>query len=260
VIALESLLFVHLKEGKDNKQLIILPYLGGYAEQFQLFADKLQDGMDIWAANPPGHFGSKIELVDDIEKLVDMYYNEIKAIMKDECTILGYSMGGNIAYFLAKKIIDDGMCKSKLKALIIAASAPPCTLKGKRYSTLPREKLLDQINSYGGLSEYILKEKEVIDILVPIFRADYKIMETAESLPAKPPLDVPTYLLCGENDSIEPMNYVGLWLKYIGDKAMVFPIAGAGHMFINTHTNVIVPIVNKIVNGEYAEEFDEDDI
>ncbi|MEE0931172.1 MAG: alpha/beta fold hydrolase [Acutalibacteraceae bacterium] len=254
---MENSLFVQIKKGGSGKQVVFFPYLGGYVTAFNELIDKMDDDIEIWVANPPGHGISGLELIEDMTELVDVYYNEILKIMGDECYFFGHSMGGNIAYFLAKKICNSEKCDINPKGLIISASAPPLTMSGQKYSELPDSELMDIISGYGALPDELLEDSVLMSMLAPIFRADYKILETGSEIKIDTPLNLESYLIWGDLDKVEPINLLSKWLKYFDCKLTVLPVKNAGHMLINSHSKEVAEYVKKIMTGDYYREDDD---
>lgn len=251
-------LFAKVNQGNSDKQLVFFPYLGGYVTAFNELIGKIDDDVEIWVANPPGHGMSSLELVEDMTKLVDMYFHEVIKFMGNECYFFGHSMGGNIAYFLAKKMYQLEECNTKPKGLIISASAPPLTMDGLKYSELSDTKLMDIISGYGALPDELINDKDLMSMLIPIFRADYKILETGSEIEIGTPLNMDAYLIWGNLDKIEPVSLLSKWLKYFDCQLTVLPIKNAGHMLINSHSEIVADLTRKIMAGDYQIEEDDD--
>lgn len=254
---MKNSLFVNVNKGGSGKQIVFFPYLGGYVTAFNELISKIDNDVEIWVANPPGHGMSNLELVEDMTELVDRYYNEVIKFMNDECYFFGHSMGGNIAYFLAKKICESEDGITKPKGLIISASTPPLTMDGLKYSELPDSELIDIISGCGALPNDFLEDRELMAMLIPIFRADYKILETGSEIEIGTPLNMDTYLIWGDLDKIEPISLLAKWLKYFACKLTVLPIKNAGHMLINSHSEIVAEYTRKIVSGDYQVEEDD---
>lgn len=65
------------------------------------------------------------------------------------------------------------------KTLILSASVAPSSFANKQYSKFSNEDLIKQIQVYGGMPEAVLQDKELMNIMLPIFRADYGILESS---------------------------------------------------------------------------------
>lgn len=255
---MENSLFVQIKKGNSNKQIIFFPYLGGYVTAYHKLIYQLDDDINVWVADPPGHGNSKTKLVEDMTELVDMYFEEMIKIMTSECYIFGHSMGGNIGYFLARKICFSDECPVKPKALIISASAPPLSMLETNYSKLPDSEMINIIMGYGAIPSEFRDNKKMLEDITPIIRADYKILETAAEIKIDKKLNLETYLIWGELDKVEPISLLSKWLQYFDCEVTILPVKNAEHMLINSHTDIIADYIEKILDGFYIQ--DDDDI
>lgn len=251
-------MFIQLKKGNSDKQIICFPYLGGYSTTYYDIANELGDDYEIWSAIPPGHGGSKIGLVEGIDELVVMYYNELKEFIKPGSYLLGYSMGGVIAYYVAEKLLKDEAAPIKPRALIAAACGAPMGIKDEKNSMLSDEKMVRKLISYGAMPEEFLEEEELIQMFVPAFRADYKVLESAAIKPAEP-LDIKAYAVWGENDAIEPMENLLMWRHYLANGFTIIPVKDAEHMFIHQKLDVFVKVIKSIVDDKVDELVEEEE-
>jgi len=238
-------LFHCLKPGGDQ-QVICFPYLGGHANSFAELTHAMDQRTEVWAANLPGHGGSVGELVETIDHFLQLYDNAIKSIIKPNCIFLGHSMGGIVAYFLAQKIIHSE-CTTKPKMLILSACNTPESFVGTHYSSFSKDKLLEYLLSFGGVAEEFSLEKDLLEYFLPIYRADFKILESAAQV-GYHPLDIPAYFLWGENDKIVSMDAVIQWSQYFTKELHLIPIKDGSHMFIHQQASDVAKIIRKIVS------------
>ncbi|RCK09747.1 hypothetical protein DT075_33400 [Bacillus licheniformis] len=54
-------------------QLICFPFAGGYSASFRPLHEHLKTDFDMLAIEPPGHGTNRMALVDNLEKLADLY-------------------------------------------------------------------------------------------------------------------------------------------------------------------------------------------
>ncbi|MEO4052744.1 thioesterase domain-containing protein [Solibacillus sp. CAU 1738] len=239
--------FFKSKEGNKG-QLICFPYLGGYVNSFYEIVRALSEDVEIWVANPPGHFGSQLELISDINELISLYSQDISKIIRPGSAFFGHSMGGIVSYFLLERMIQNQE-KILPKTLILSASVAPSSFANKQYSKFSDEDLIKQIQVYGGMPEAVLKDKELMKIMLPIFRADYGILESSAKAPYKK-IDIETHLLWGENDKSENFSSAIMWNDYLVQDLNVTSMKSAEHMFIHNMENEVVKYINQFMNLE----------
>lgn len=254
---MDNKLFNCIRESNTDKQLIVFPYLGGSANTLMGLMQAIKDtDIEIWAANPPGHIGSALVLEQDMNTLTDIYCSELKDIVKPECYLFGYSMGGNIIYFISQKWEQNEMNRDWLKGLIISASGPPCMMYNTKTSEQPNNVLLDKLMKYKALPEEVLESEELMEMLLPIFRADYRIIETGAEIEINKKSDIDHYLIWGDADPSLPVEDLSKWRKYFDKSGTVLPVRNGTHMFVHQNTDTVAQYVQNIFAGVYRSEDD----
>ena len=243
-------IFYQLKEGKGKHQIICFPYLGGYINAFSKLVNEMDDDIEVWTANPPGHGTNKSELLVDINSLLDLYYKELQTIIKPNCMFFGHSMGGIIAYFLTQKILESKAYDLRPDALILSACNTPVEFKTNGYSFLPEDKLIKHLIKYDGLPKELLNEKALLQFFLPVFRADFKILESSVSLDYKP-IDMPVYFMWGENDRAVQLDSILEWKDYFENEINIMPVKDGTHMFINDKADIAAKCIKDIISLVY---------
>jgi len=236
-------LFTKMKAGNQGR-LFCFPYLGGYVNSFGDLIQSFHHNLEVWVANPPGHLGSNLNLVSDIDTLTNLYYEEIGSLISEKSCFLGHSMGGVVAFSLINKIAANRKLPLPEK-LILSATSMPDTFAEKQYSSFSDDDLVEVLKSYGGLPAPLLANGELMDIMRPIFRADYKILESAAAKLQK--IDVETLILWGENDRVETIENAYLWRNLLRRGLNVVTLKKASHLFIHDRAAEVADHVEKFM-------------
>ncbi|PEA06969.1 hypothetical protein CN425_24900 [Bacillus cereus] len=244
-IMVELKTFNRLREGRKG-QLICFPYLGGYVYSFYDMVRAMKEDIEIWVANPPGHFGSELGLISDIDELISVYHKDISKIIQPGSVFFGHSMGGIVSYFLLERMIRN-QDEIRPRKLILSASAAPSSFEKKQYSKLSDEDLIKQIQVYGGMPDAVLNDHELMDIMIPIFRADYGILETSAKASYNK-IDIETHLLWGENDKAETISYAKMWRNYLVQDFNFISIRNAEHMFIHHKLEEVITYIYRFMD------------
>lgn len=237
--------FYKLRDG-NKAQMIFFPYLGGNAYSYSDIIKLLLDDVEVWVANPPGHFGSDLELISNMHDLVSVYYSEISEIIRCGSVFFGHSMGGLIAYFLAERMINGGSEVVPDK-LFLSASMPPCCYDKKASKLLSDRELIDRIKVYNVLPERVLSNEEMMAFMMPVFRADYGILETAVTEKFEK-IDIEAHVLWGENDKTEDVASMKLWKNYLTRDYDIKLIDHAQHMFVHDQAEIVASYVKEKMN------------
>lgn len=238
-------MFNHLSPGTSDTRLICFPYLGGYSHAFNELANKLDSSIDLWAVNPPGHGGCPYPLVEDVEEVIDMYMKELPELLTNSTVLLGYSMGGIVVYHLMKRILSMPELKNKIpKKLIIFACGSPDTFTESNVSKIPDAQVVERIDGYGALPEKIKQNKAIMRYLMPIFRADCQVLDSAQNKMIEPFRSDVTFIL-GTNDQKIRIYMVTSWRNYFENPIQVKLLNGYSHMFIHDDPDQVAQIIEK---------------
>lgn len=232
--------FYKFKDG-NKAQMICFPYLGGNAYSYSDMIKAIPDDIEVWVANPPGHFGSSLALISHMHDLVSVYYSEISEIIRAGSVFFGHSMGGLVAYFLAERMRNR---ESEIvpDKLFLSASTPPCCYDKKENKLLSDSEVIERIKVYNALPKRLLSNQEMMAVMMPVFRADYGILETAPREKFQK-LDVEARVLWGENDKTEDVASMVLWKNYLVRDYDIKIIHNAEHMFIHDQAEAVASYV-----------------
>ncbi|HCC36027.1 MAG TPA: hypothetical protein DEQ02_10555 [Ruminococcaceae bacterium] len=233
--------FTHALANPGKPCIFCFPYLGGNGNSLAELAKNLT-AFDVFTAKPPGHWGSKLPPSKNIVEITDIYLAEIKELCGKTYILFGHSMGGIIAYSVAHRIYMDGLFPLP-DALVLSACGCPLEFQNKKYSAMPDRELIDIMMSYDAMPPQVLEDKELMKMLLPLFRADYGILESAakeqwSKIPVK------TLLIWGEKDVIEPVSALVRWQSFLSGEIKILPIKEASHMFISGHEAEIAAAIS----------------
>lgn len=223
-------------------KLYCFPYAGGLSNIYYSWKKYLPPNQVI--LKPINIRPSSNKMLNTIPALVNCAYRQVKLdISEDDFAFFGHSMGGLIAYELARKlIIDDNI---KPCHIFLSASRPPHLYKELRKTyDLPRNELIDVLRKMGGTPEAVLKNNELINFFLPIIRADFEAIETYEFKPGKADkIPVDFSILYGLKDNIS-LNEMLSWKDYNKLNCDFFSFNG-DHFFVHSQINAIVNIITK---------------
>lgn len=222
-------------------RLVCFPHAGGSATYYFPVARALSPATDVLAIQYPGRQDRRTEpCVEDIEKLADHLVEELRPWGDVPLTFFGHSMGATVAFEVARRLE--------------AAGTPPLTLfaSGRRAPSRVREetvhladddRLIDDITRLSGTDSAVLGDPEILRMILPAIRSDYKAAETYRFRPG-PPLGSEVVALVGDDDPQVTVEEAGAWREHTTGpfELKVFP---GGHFFLDAH----VPAVLDLIRG-----------
>ena len=229
---------------KAKINLFCLPFAGGNKYSYQKYLDKAPSFLNIIPMEYPGR-GARMKepLISNADLLVDHLFEKIsKNIDQADYAIYGHSMGGLIAFLLARKLVENN-CKPPLHLFITGTCGPSSPLRSaKNRHLLPDDEFIQELKELDGIPDEILQNEELLGFIEPILRADFKTCETFQYR-EDAPLNLPFTVITGTEENMEAED-IHLWQKESGSEVDFRQIPGK-HFFIFKYPRVIVDIISK---------------
>ncbi|MBF0303703.1 MAG: thioesterase [Desulfamplus sp.] len=220
--------------------LICIPFAGGTSFAFRDINKHIPNHIVPVYIDFPGH-GRRLQepLITDIHDLVSDIFHQIPSFGDRPFVIWGHSMGGTIAYLLTRRLLNAGK-KLPLHLFLSGAPGPSIPRREKDVYKLPRQAFLEKVKNYGGVAEEVLAEKDLMDLFLPILRADFQALETYQHIPC-PPLPVPITAMLGSREHITQED-VKVWQQETELPLNIDNFEG-NHFFIFDHINSICSLI-----------------
>ncbi|MEJ8545002.1 thioesterase II family protein [Brevibacillus borstelensis] len=222
-------------------QLFCIPYAGGSGIVYDKWASFLHPSIEyvpIELAGRGRRFKDRLyqdwdEAIADISSLI--------ASKRDGSPFVffGHSMGGLLAYELYYTFLAQG--ETTPEVLFVSGKNPPHKDMIKNRHTLSDEELILELKELGGTPEEILQNRELLDIVLPIIRSDFAMLERYDYTPKKTPLGKNLVVLSGSGDQMT--KEVAEWKEYTSEECTFYSFEG-GHFFLHDFTEQIVQIIN----------------
>lgn len=224
-------------------KLYCLAYAGASAYVFYELRNKLSDEIEVVLVDLPGK-GQRAneQFCKTMNEAVQEVADCITGSSHDmEYAVLGYSMGGLVAYETLYELHKRG---SRMpKCVFLAAAAPPEKMRDEdRIYKLPDSAFIDKIVQMGGVDRECFEEKEYREFCLPILRADFKMLGEYEYLPREYRPDVSSYILFSD----EEKEGIEEWNRYF-EQDCCYLHFDKGHFFINDQVDKMVKIIQKFI-------------
>src|SRR5882757_7301562 len=168
-------------------RLYCLPYAGGSAGVFRSWCDLLPPNVDVWGVEYPGH-GSRISepLTDRIDALAELIAEAVAAQPAVPYALFGHSMGSLVAFEMCHVLAARN---ATIPTLLVAAGHRGPHLPASRppVHDAPDAEFVAHLRELGATPPEVLKSAELVDLMLPILRNDFRACETY-SAPERPPL------------------------------------------------------------------------
>lgn len=215
-------------------RLICIPYAGGGASVFRKWPDLLPPEIELCAVQLPGRETRILETpLADLEALTDQLRTAIAPYLNRPFALFGHSKGALVAYVLTRALRRHG---DPLPIHLFASGrrAPHLPARRGNLHHLPDHAFIQELRRLGGTPEEVLQNPEMMDYLLPMLRADFRLTE-AYVHEEEPPLDVPISAYGGESDAHVSVEEIVAWEAHTrrAFRTCIYP---GGHFFLHTES------------------------
>lgn len=228
-------------------KLFCIPYAGGLASAYYKWNSLLNDNIILYPIELSGH-GRRIsaplyncleDAVEDITKFIVTNLNE-----HDNYMIFGHSMGSILNFEVIHRLTELNKDGGLLHAFF-SGRKPPQNNDERKIYNLDKETFIKEILLLGGTSEEVFREQELCDLILPILRADYKMLENYEYKEHKKKLFINSSILYGTNDINTLKMDMQTWSCQFGIDCDFYEFQG-GHFFIDESLKEVISLINTI--------------
>jgi medium-chain acyl-[acyl-carrier-protein] hydrolase len=180
-------------------RLFCFPQAGGGASHFARWQREASADLEICAVQLPGREDRIRESPPgNVSALLSALTAELSPYFDKPYALYGHSFGARLAFELARYLRMAALPGPI--HLFVSGSAPPDAPPPARLGELSDEEFLAKVSLlYQGIPSAVLAEPELLRVLVPALKADFRIMEAMEYRP-EPPLDIPISAFGGRSD------------------------------------------------------------
>lgn len=242
--------FIKLRNTTQAKiRIFLFHYAGGSASAFHGWEKYFRPDIDVFAVQAPGRDSRFSESpISDMGVMTDCLLNEINHYLDIPCVFVGHSMGGLIAYELARKL--ESMERGSILHLVLSAVRAPF-LPDVRPSiyNLPYEEIIEALKDYSKTSNEVLENPDVMQLFIPMLRADFSVGDTFK-FHSHPKLKCRVSLFSGMNDDFVPIVDAKAWHSLVDCPIRYIDFEG-GHFFIHDEQDKFVAALREIVIKEF---------
>ncbi|KOU12862.1 oleoyl-ACP hydrolase [Streptomyces sp. WM6372] len=228
-------------------RLVCFPHAGGAATFWFPMAQALAPQVDVLAVQYPGRQDRRGEpCIEDIETLAAHAAEEVLAWSDRPVTLFGHSMGAMVAFETARRLEERGRPPA---GLVVSGMRAPSRARGGSSQAETAEELVAGILRLRGTDAAVLDDPELVRMILPTIRSDYKAAESYRWRPG-PPLGTPIAVLTGTEDPHVSTDEAAAWREHTAGPFSLTVFTG-GHFFLNEHAEA----VRKVVTDHIARSF-----
>jgi medium-chain acyl-[acyl-carrier-protein] hydrolase len=224
-------------------RLFCFPYAGGGTPIFRNWPQHLPSNVDLYAAQLPGR-GARLNDAPftDLMLLVDSLGKAIRPYLDRPFAFFGHSMGGMISFELSRLLrAEYGIEPAHL--FISGRRAPHIPDTDSPTYDLPEDLFIEEVRRLNGTPREVLEHPELMELMVPILRADFSICQTYQFRGDRP-LDCPMTVLGGLEDTEVSREQLEAWREHTtGSFSMrLFP---GDHFFVQSQQPLVLRVLSQ---------------
>ncbi|MCG8454637.1 MAG: alpha/beta fold hydrolase [Holophagales bacterium] len=210
-------------------RLLCFPYAGGGASIYRRWQEDLAPGVEVISVQPPGRENRLADAPHlEMAPLIAEILSALAELDSRPLALFGHSLGACVAYELAHVLSRHGRPPAWLA---VSGRRAPGGRPEPVVSTLDDAGFLAHLRDLGGTPEEILENDELMELLMPLLRADFALLERYRPTEG-PPLECPMVAYGGEGDDDAPPDTIEAWRPYAGGSFDVEILPG-GHFYLH---------------------------
>lgn len=229
---------------KAKIRLVCLPHAGGSASFFFPMSRALTPAVEVLSVQYPGRQDRRHEpCIENLNELADRIFDAIRGQTDRPLALFGHSMGATLAFEVAVRL------ETKLgitpRHLIASGRRAPSAVSTEQVHLLDNAGIIANVRKLSGTSDDMLDDAELVQMVLPAIRADYRAIETHRGQPDAT-VSTPITVLTGDADPQVPLEDAHKWNAHttLASEVLVFP---GGHFYLNDHRNDVNGVVARIL-------------
>ena len=227
-------------------RLFCLPYAGGNAAVFNSWSAALPKTVQVCAVELPGRrrrfgetaYSSMPPLAHDLALVLEQYADLPYAIF-------GISLGALIGYEVAHEMKKLG--DQPIHLFVANCRAPHLPDQDPPSYALSDVDLLARIRQFGATPDAVMQHAELMKMMLPTIRADFKLAATYRYFP-KPPFAFPITAFLGSEDPTLTFAHLEPWRAHTQGQYRLEVLRG-NHYLVDTGRDALLQALSAELNG-----------
>jgi medium-chain acyl-[acyl-carrier-protein] hydrolase len=174
-------------------RLFCFPYAGGSSLIFRPWLRSLPTTVEVCPIELPGR-GLQMRLTpfSRLQPLISTLASALLPYLDKPFAFFGHSLGGLVCFELARQLRREHNL-SPVHLFVSARCAPQIPSRKPAIHALPDTEFIEELRRLNGTPDSVLQNNELMELLIPILRADFAVLETyvyAQELPLECPITV----------------------------------------------------------------------
>ena len=228
---------------RASLRLFCFPYAGGSSMIFRNWPDALPSIFEVCLVQLPGR-GPRLREAPykNMLALVEALAPEIRPYLQEPFAFFGHSMGAMISFELARELRRKYQFNPTC-LLFSGRTAPQLPDTEPLTYNLPEAEFIEEVRRLDGTPREILVNPELMQLIMPVLRADFEACQTY-SYQTDAPFDCPITALGGLQDREVKRADLEAWSKHTTGAFSLRMFPG-DHFFLNNSQPLLFRVLSQ---------------
>jgi medium-chain acyl-[acyl-carrier-protein] hydrolase len=229
-------------------RLFCFPYAGGGVSIFRAWSDTLPADVEVCPLQFPGRGTRLMEPpFTQLSPLVQAIAEALFPLLDKPFAFFGHSLGALVSFELARRLRRQ-YAVQPVRLFISADRAPQIPNRDPAIHSLPEGEFLTELRRLKGTPTELLEDEEVMQIMLPVLRADFAVYETYR-YSTEPPLNCPISAFGGLQDHRVNRGDLEAWRDHTGVSFSLTMFPG-DHFYLNTTQPALLQALSQELRGD----------
>lgn len=236
-------------EHGSRMTLFCFPYAGGGASLFREWKSELGPSVDVRAIRLPGRESRIAEPpFTSVRELVLNTVEEISPTIDGPFALFGCSFGALVAFETARALRIRGFTPDHL--IVAALKAPHLPMRRKPIHGLSNVEFTEQLARFCGTPAPVLRNPELMELVLPAIRADFQAYESYEHQ-VSTPLACPVIAMGGTRDACVLPDELDAWRAHTTGPFSIRMFSG-DHFFVHSARRMLTWALAQVLSPTFA--------
>ena len=223
-------------------RLFCFPYAGSSALIYKDWARSFPEWVEVCPVQLPGR-GARLRERPfvRVEQLVKALLGEMRPYLSKPFAFFGHSMGAVIGFEITRLLRRENAVLP-VHLFVSGRCAPQLWVPKAPTYNLPDAAFKQELQRLKGTPAEVLAHPELMEVVMPLLRADFELIQTY-TYRYEPPLNIPLTALGGLEDEISREDLEG-WRAETTAAFSLRMFAG-DHFYLTTNQQLLPPILTQ---------------
>lgn len=222
-------------------RLFCFPYAGGKAVSFRAWSSGLPKTVEVCPIELPGRGTRFMEVpLTQFSLLIPAIAQALLPYLNKPFAFFGHSMGALVSFELAR-LLRKQYGLNPVHLFVSGRYAPQITSTDPPIHLLPEPAFLEELRRLNGTPEEVLENAELMQLFLPMLRADFALLETYVYVPELP-LFCPITVFGGLQDRNVSYEQLQAWWEQTSADFSVQMLPG-DHFFVHSAETLLLQLL-----------------